>query len=219
MLKSQNPKIPKSQNNQARKMYSFLATHIRKNKFGLAASSVMSAFSGLASIFVLRLVGGKISEPNPIELLDVFIMLLLAVFVFASGALSQFILNKIGQNTLKETRDFIVSKVSGASLECVEEIGHGKLISSLSQDANVISSSVLCIPQLVSGVFSVATGLVFMAIISETFLYAFVSIIIVGAVINFVLNRMASSLTREALSCNEKLFQSYKDIVDGVKEM
>ncbi len=184
--------------------------------------SVLAAiFSGLASgacsALLITLINTALRQGSPRSLILPFVGLSLVALV--TGAVSQFILIDLAQDSVYQLRIRLSRRILSSPLQQLEDLGPSKLLAVLTKDVQSISDSVFVLPFLCVDIAVICGCLLYLGTLSNWGL-AIVIIFLVAAValVQMLINTAYRyiALARKEV---DRLFKNFRGITDGTKEL
>jgi putative ATP-binding cassette transporter len=112
-------------------------------------------------------------------------------FVFTTGVLSRFVLNKLGSHVIYELQMITAGRILKTPYAQLEKIGVPRLYATFTEDIGSISATFSVLPTLAFSFFMVTSGFTYLAYLSSTYLLVVIGCIVIGL--------SASSLSDEHL--------------------
>ncbi|MEL6161605.1 MAG: cyclic peptide export ABC transporter [Cyanobacteria bacterium J06627_32] len=143
----------------------------------------------------------------------------LALLSLGTGALSQFLLIDLAQDSVFQLRMRLSQRILAAPLQQLEALGPSKLLAVLTKDVQEISSSIFVLPFLCIDVAVICGCLVYLGILSGWGLVV-VIVFFAGAIaLVQILIRTAYryiALVRKEI---DRLFENFRGVTEGTKEL
>jgi putative pyoverdin transport system ATP-binding/permease protein len=187
------------------------------------AAAITGSISGMASAASIALINRSISQITPEhpqappELLWGFAGLVLVSL--ATTLISQFLLAQLAQDAIYKLRLRISGWILGSPLRHLEELGSSRLLATLTEDIQSISSGVFSIPTLCVNAAIVIASLVYLGWLSIGVLVgtlAFMALSI--SIVQVLINQAVRSFTA-AREENDDLLGHFQAITNGIKEL
>ncbi|AFY92072.1 cyclic peptide export ABC transporter [Chamaesiphon minutus] len=189
----------------------------------VVAAAITGSISGMGSAAAIALINRSISQITPQhpqappELLWGFLGLVTVVLV--TNLISQFLLVQLAQDAIYKLRLRISGWILASPLQHLEELGTNRLLTTLTEDIQSISSAVFSVPTLcVNAAIVVASfaylGWLSIGVLLGTLTFMALSIALVQLLIN-----QAVRLFTEAREENDALMKHFQAITDGIKEL
>lgn len=196
------------------RLLAFLISQSRRD-FALAVLSGLA--SGASSAALVAAVNSGLKGPVSAGLLVSFGGLLL--LAPAARLFSQYILIRLGQDTVLDLRTRLADRVVATPLRRLEEIGPARLLVALTDDISAITQSVVSIPDIATHGGLVVGCLVYMGWLSPALLLAFLAIavpVIIGFRLPLRLGFRGFERQREV---RDDLYEHFRSILEGIKEV
>jgi putative pyoverdin transport system ATP-binding/permease protein len=189
----------------------------------VVAAAITGSISGMGSAAAIAFINRSISQITPAhpqappELLWGFAGLTLISLV--TTLISQFLLAQLAQDAIFKLRLRISGWILASPLRHLEELGTSRLLATLTEDIQSISSGVFSIPTLCVNAAIVVASLVYLGWLSigvllGTLVFMGLSIALVQLLIN-----QAVRLFTEAREENDALMRHFQAITNGIKEL
>jgi putative ATP-binding cassette transporter len=186
----------------------------------VALAIVAGIISGAASAALIALINRALSSDSPpaaYRFLWAFVglMLLLPLARFCS----QWVLTKLSQKVVYEVRARLSRQILNAPLRRLEEVGPGRVLSSLTEDVYNIAITILNVPMLFMHLTLVIGSLAYLAWLSWTALVAVLVFMAVGVASFQLAVRMARPYLQGARRDGDQLMGHFRALNDGAKEL
>lgn len=185
--------------------------------FALAiVAGIVSGSAGAAFIAIVNraLDQSTASRPSSIGL---FVILCLGTVL--SRILSQVMLYRLAQGVIRDLRLTLVKRILGAPLRTVEKSGTPLLYSALSDDVVIIGNALPGLPLICSSAAFVVVSLAYLAVVSPVVAIAALATTVVGVVVYRGFARYGLRFLGSAREDQDALFEHFRAITDGVKEL
>ncbi|MEM8504441.1 MAG: cyclic peptide export ABC transporter [Cyanobacteria bacterium P01_D01_bin.1] len=173
--------------------------------------------SGASSASLIALINTAIEQGTPRSLILPFVGLaLLALF---TGAVSQFLLIDLAQDSVYQLRMRLSQRILSSPLRQLEALGPSKLLAVLTKDVQSISDSVFVLPFLCVDVAVICGCLIHLGILSSwgvAIVIAFFGVTIALVQILITAAYRYIALTRKEV---DRLFKNFRGITEGTKEL
>jgi len=192
---------------------------LRSSWLTVAIAILAGGLSGAGSALMLASINAAISDPaqNTNQLLLGFIGL--AVLTLIAGSGSQILLARLSQQAIYKMRLQLSQWILACPLRQLEELGANRLLASLTDDIEAISSTVINIPFLCVNAALVLGCLGYLAWLSfGVFLTILVVIAVAIAIVQLMLNHVYA-LLKLARNQQDLLFKHFRAVTDGIKEL
>lgn len=180
-----------------------------------AAAGILA---GLSSTALIILVNAALEGKHaPVMLAAVFAAI--AILRLFSQTASQILISKFAQETIARLRRDMARKILSAPLRLLESLGAARLMSSLTQDVNVISDAYRALPRMVANAtILVACGL-YLAWLSPFVLAGVMLFGILGVFTYRFFLRDAMRSLHAARDVQDDLFGHFRSLTEGTKEL
>ena len=196
---------------------------LKASWLSVLAAAITGSISGIGSAASIALINhsiGRITPQQPqapTELLWGFLGLVVVTLI--TNLVSQFLLAQLAQDAIYKLRLRISGWILASPLRHLEELGSSRLLATLTEDIQSISSGVFSIPTLCVNAAIVIASLVYLGWLSlwvllGTLVFMAVSISLVQLLINQAIRMF--TVAREE---NDALMQHFQAITNGIKEL
>ncbi len=196
---------------------------LKASWLSVLAAAITGSISGIGSAASIALINhsiGRITPQHPqapLELLWGFLGLV--VITLITNLISQFLLAQLAQDAIYKLRLRISGWILASPLRHLEELGTSRLLATLTEDIQSISSGVFSIPTLCVNAAIVIASLAYLGWLSlwvllGTLVFMALSISLVQLLINQAI-RMFTAAREE----NDALMQHFQAITNGIKEL
>jgi putative pyoverdin transport system ATP-binding/permease protein len=189
----------------------------------LVAAAITGSMSGIGSAVLIALINRSISQITPThpqpdrELLWSFLGLVIVVLV--TNLISQFLLVQLAQEAVYKLRLRISGWILASPLRHLEELGANRLLVTLTDDIQSISSAVFTVPTLCINVAIIIASLAYLGWLSIWVLLATVIFLVVSiSLVQLLINQAVSIFSKE-WETNEALMKHFQAIINGIKEL
>ena len=198
---------------------SLLRLMLQRHRVELLISLLFSLVSAGFGVGVLAFINEQLlaAQTVNLRLLGLFVGLL--AVLFGLSTVSQVVMSRLGHNVVYGLRRVLVKRVLDTDLERIDQLGAAKLLASLSNDTNHISSAFLSLPHAVYGA----------AVCIGAFGYlAWLSLPLVAATLGWILFTVALSYRLMvgthrhfdlARDVEDELIADYQAVIEGRKEL
>ncbi|MCH9056109.1 cyclic peptide export ABC transporter [Synechococcus sp. PCC 6716] len=132
---------------------------------------------------------------------------------------SQVLLVRAAQQAVYEMRLLLGRQILASPLRQLEAIGHPQLLATLTEDVDAVARSFSVLPNLFNAVAIVCGCLIYMGWLSPPLFFALVALIGIGAGSYMVLAGKARQFLEQARSEQDRLFQHFRSLTEGIKEL
>ncbi len=192
---------------------------LRSSKKLALLTVIFGALSGATSASLVALINRALApaQEGAEDLPLLFVGLALAAM--ATRLCSQFLLNTLQQDILRNLRLWLSRHLLTTSLRTLEENGAHRLLGSLMQDILTLGMGVSAMPEVFINAAIVLAGLCYMAWLSLPLFLLTVGILVVGQLIYQVPVGVALRLQMMARENNSVLFRHFMALAEGAKEL
>lgn len=191
---------------------------IRLSRLGLAMVLLASLISGFGGVGILIVVNKALAaQGSPGRLTWAFLGLCLIVPV--SGFVSQFLIAKIGAQSVFDLRVQLCRRILDAPVRHLEEIGVHRLLAHLSDDVGTITTALVDLPLLGMHVAIILACLLYLAWLSgSTFLIVLGTLVLGTIAYRLPVIRATRHFgrMREEL---DRIFDHFRSLTQGIKEL
>lgn len=191
---------------------------IRLSRLGVAMVLLASMISGLGGVGILIVVNKALAaQGSPGRLAWAFIGLCLIVPV--SGFVSQFLIAKIGAQSVFDLRVQLCRRILGAPVRHLEEIGVHRLLAHLSDDVGTITTALVDLPLLGMHVAIILACLLYLAWLSGSTFLIVLGTLVLGTVayrLPVIRATLHFGRMREEL---DRIFDHFRSLTQGIKEL
>jgi cyclic peptide transporter len=196
-----------------------LILFLRRHRRGLLISFLFSGANATITLVVLSRLNSLISHGvSEHRLRTLSLGLAWLVALVTVGVASQFFLTKFGGELMGAMRYELARRFIDLDFERLTDRKH-TVFGALVEDAGRIASMVSLIPQLVYQSFTMALYLVYLAAISRSLFAVLIPAMLVTSALTILLSRLAGQRFLAMRSSEEDVFESYRAIAEGKKEM
>ncbi|WP_437528309.1 cyclic peptide export ABC transporter [Sorangium sp. So ce726] len=198
---------------------SVLGFLVRRDLRRLLLAIAAGAISGLAGAGIIALVQEALSADGRPAARLAWAFAALAVLGVLSKAVSQVLLTRLGQAMIAELRMQLGKRILEAPLRRIEQIGPHRLLAALNDDPAVITQAYVFLPLLCVNVATVLGCLAYIGRISWSALAIVIGAMGLGAVLFRAHNGRAIRFFTRARETSDALFQHFRALTGGVKEL
>jgi putative ATP-binding cassette transporter len=180
---------------------------------------VAGLISGLSGAGLIALVHAALSGPDGSLGTLVWGFAGLCIVVPVSRVFSEVLLTRLGQGAIAELRMQLSRQIVGAPLRHLQELGSHRLLATLTEDVSSIAQAFVELPMFCINGATVVGCLIYLAWLSWPLLGAVCAVLALGVVSFQYQQRKALSSLRLARDTNDGLYQRFRSLTDGVKEL
>jgi putative pyoverdin transport system ATP-binding/permease protein len=186
-------------------------------------AAIAGTLGGISSAAALATINQSISDISPthpqasIGLLWGFLGLVGVTLI--TNLISQFVLVQLSQDAVYKLRLRISGWILASPLRHLEELGANRLLATLTEDIQNISSAVFSIPSLFVNLALILAALTYLGWLSGWVLLGTVVFLVISiSLVQVLINRAVYWFT-QAREENDALMKHFRAITDGVKEL
>jgi putative ATP-binding cassette transporter len=143
----------------------------------------------------------------------------LCLFLPFSRYISEMLLARISQDALFNLRQQLCRQILSAPMRHLEEVGPDRLMTALTDDVPVITNTLVVFPLLCINLAVMLSGLFYLGLLSWPLLLAVLGIMVVGVLTYQLPIIKALRWLRLARDDADKLFNSFRSLTQGTKEL
>lgn len=197
----------------------FLIFLLRRSRSLVLVMVGAGVASGLLSAGVLAIVNRALSRQPDAGIWWGLAFVLVVAGKIVTQVAAQLMLAKFSQDTMLELSLALCRKIVRAPYQMIERRGAASILVTLSDDVSSLSWAIQSIPQLAMNV-AVALGCgVYLAWLSGPTFLAVVLATVVGAIGYQWLHTRAFTIIYEARHARARLFQHFRSLTEGLKEL
>jgi putative pyoverdin transport system ATP-binding/permease protein len=185
----------------------------------LILAMIGSALSGLSTSSIIHIINENVSKNFTDDSYGAGTFFGIIAFVFLTGVLSRFVLNKLGNHVIYELQMIMAGRILKTSYAQLEKIGVPRLYATFTEDIGAISATFSVLPTLVFSFFMVVGGFVYLAYLSSTYLLVVAGCIVIGLSASSFLMGISSRHMKNARERFDELFANFNHTVRGTKEL
>lgn len=185
----------------------------------VAIAALAGSLSGFGQTFLIATINQAVSKDNPNLEHLAWNFILLVLITFSVSLLAEYLLISLSQSAVHKLRLRLSRWILSCPLRHLEELGSNKLLATLTDDVEAISTTVFSIPFLFADLAIILGCFVYLGLLSWiAFTGTLASIAIVVIFINF-LQAKALSTFKLAREEQDVLFKHFRTITEGIKEL
>ena len=190
---------------------------IKASRRNIIVAILVGLSSGACSARLIALINSALLEDSPRRLLMPFIAL--AILIGGSSSLSAFLLVDLAQDSVYRLRLQLSRRILSAPLQQLEQLGPSQLMATLTKDVQAISDTVFSIPFLCVDIAVLAGCLIYLSTLSGWAFLLIVTFLITAVILVQLLANYAYHYLSLARKAVDQLFQHFRGITDGTKEL
>jgi putative ATP-binding cassette transporter len=175
--------------------------------------------SGASSTGLLALINVLLTGRQASRSVLLWTFIALCLLVPTARVISEFLLARLGQETIFQMRMEISRRVLAVPLRRLEELGAPRILSTLTEDVPTITNLVALIPLLCINAATAAGCLVYLGWLSWKVLLMLLAVMIAGIVGYQLPIFRAVRYMRRARALNDDLYHHFRALTDGAKEL
>ena len=175
--------------------------------------------SGLLSAGVLALINHVLHHSSDHSLLVILGFAVLVAGKLLSNLWSQLLLVRFSQDTILDLSLSLCAKIVRAPLRGSEQRGAANILVTLTDDVSWVTWAIQCFPQLIMNVAVVLGCGIYLAWLSWGMFLGVVGVTVLGALGYRWLHTSALSVIYAARDARAELFQDFRSLTDGLKEL
>lgn len=192
---------------------------LRNSKSVVILITGVGIASGLSSAGLVALINSTLSADaasRPSMMWAYVGLCLLALF---GNIISQILLLRLSQGAILDLRLRLSRLILKAPLRRIEEIGPSKLLTALTNDANVLSQSLFVVPLLCTNLVTLLACVVYVGRLSASFLVGLLVFMVIGMLSYQLPLKRAKGYLKKARQEMEVLFKHFRALTEGNKEL
>lgn len=142
-----------------------------------------------------------------------------ACAMLIANIVSQLLLTFLAQGMIFELRLRLSRYILAAPLRRLEEIGGHRLLATLTDDVNVISDAVLCIPLICISIATVIVCMAYLAWVSWAVLLIVLAFLLGGSLVFQLMASYSEHQLKLAREEEDSLFSHFRGMTEGTKEL
>jgi putative ATP-binding cassette transporter len=192
---------------------------LRSSKAILSFSLLAGILSGATSALLIALVHMAMDTSAPLSVFMIWSFVALCIAMPASRIISQVLLVKLSQRSVRELRLQLSRRVVWTPLRTLEELGAHRIMATLTDDVTAISAGLTSIPMILIQATVVIACLVYLGFLSWVLCAAVTVLIALGVCsVQFGVRRALKHLIAARVD-QDALFKHIRALIDGAKEL
>ncbi|HRX77829.1 MAG TPA: cyclic peptide export ABC transporter [Pirellulaceae bacterium] len=185
---------------------------------GLVASA-LGALSGMASLWLITLIHQALTdEASQSHLLPIYFAGS-CVLVLVTQVTAKCLLVRLSQATAARLRYELCSQIIAAPLRSLESVGPHRLLATLIDDVNAITSALSAFPGVCASAMVLVCGLVYLTHLSVPLAGATILMAGIGVASFLVGLRVANAYLSQAREDHDEVVKQLRDMIHGIKEL
>jgi putative ATP-binding cassette transporter len=195
-----------------------LAWLVRSSWKALVVALIASLISGACGTGILWVIHSAASARElPAQPGVVFGALCAGLLL--SRIVAQLTLVRLTQDTLLAMRQTLARRIAATPLQALEHMGHHRLLAALSDDVVAISAAMPGIATAASNTAIIVGTLVYLALLSPLLFLGTAAAMTIGVASHRAVVRVALRSLRSSREDQNVLFERFKSLLEGVKEL
>ena len=192
---------------------------LRSSKAILSFSLLAGILSGATSALLIALVHMAMDPSASLSVFVIWSFIALCIAMPASRIISQVLLVKLSQRSVRELRLQLSRRVVWTPLRTLEELGAHRIMATLTDDVTAISAGLTSIPMILIQATVVIACLVYLGFLSFVLCVAVTVLIALGVCsVQFGVRRALKHLIAARVD-QDALFKHIRALIDGAKEL
>jgi putative pyoverdin transport system ATP-binding/permease protein len=192
---------------------------IKTSWVSVAVAAFAGSLSGFCQTFLIAIINQAVSNEQPnIERLA-WNFVLLTLLAFSTSLLAEYMLISLSQSAVQKLRLRLSRWILSCPLRHLEELGTNKLLATLTDDVEAISTTVFSIPFLFADIAIILGCFIYLGWLSLLALMGTLVALAVVIVFIYLLQTKALSVLRFAREEQDVLFKHFRTITEGIKEL
>ena len=197
----------------------FLRFVVQRSKSMAWLMVCAGVMSGLLSAGVLALINHVLHHPSDHSLLVMLGFVVLVAGKLLSNLVSQLLLVRFSQDTILDLSLSLCAKILRAPLRRSEQRGAAHILVALTDDVSWVTWAIQCFPQLIMNMAVVLGCGFYLAWLSWGTFLGVAGVTLLGALGYQWLHTSAFSVIYAAREARASLFQHFRSLTDGLKEL
>ena len=196
-----------------------LAFYLKFSRPLVVFSVLVGLLAGSTSVVLISLINNRISHPDVAgkEYLWVFVALAFAQFVLT--IIPGLLATHLAERTGFDLRLRLCRQVLRTPLRQLEESGNHKILATLTQDIQNITSACIQVPGVCTSIGVLAGCLVYLGTLSSKMLMAMIVLLAVAIVSTKLLEAYARGFMKRAREEWDGLVKNFTALIEGMKEL
>ncbi len=182
-------------------------------------AGIAGLFNGASTAGLIALINGTISKLMGAQQWLTWGFLGCSVVLLITNFASQVLLVRASQGAIFQLRLLLSERMLASPLRSLENIGNPQLLATLTDDVEWVSRSFAVLPAVFNAIAIFLGCLVYMAYLSLTAFLVLLGLIVFGVSSYEFLAGRASRFLRLARDEQDRLFQHFRAVTDGNKEL
>ncbi|QSQ25160.1 cyclic peptide export ABC transporter [Pyxidicoccus parkwayensis] len=192
---------------------------MRASRGHFVLAVVLGVVSGASSARLIALINKVLTDEGPLQRATVLTFVGFGLVAMVARTFTQMLLVRLNSGTLYELRMRLSRRILSAPLRSLEQVGNPRLLSSLQEDAIVVSQGLVQLPSLVIDSATILGCLLYLAWLSVYVFLGMVGVLVLGITAYMLLQRRARALLFSARQKVNALFGHFGALTGGIKEL
>ncbi|WP_036945945.1 cyclic peptide export ABC transporter [Pseudanabaena sp. PCC 6802] len=185
----------------------------------VAIAAIAGIISGGCTVFLIALIATAMRQSQPPSLLEIGGFIGLCCIQLITRFISEVSLTRLGQEMTCRLQMLLSQRILASSLRQLETMGTPVLLASLTEDIQAISNFVTFIPFVCINIALVSGCLLYLIWLSGTLFLILLAFLGLGIVSFQFLQTKAIAQLRLARQHQDRLFQHFRAMTEGIKEL
>lgn len=198
------------------KIIYFLMRHSRGI---IILAALLGIVSGASSALLMALINERLGEGPSARPTTVWLFVGIVLAALAANYVSRLLLSRISQQAIYDLRMHLCRQVLSVPLRHLEEIGSHRILATLTQDIPTITRAFMDVPFFCINLTIVLSCLVYLGWLSPTVFGSLLVFLVIGMAGLMLPKRKADRIWREARDEADTLFDHFRALTGGLKEL
>ncbi len=182
-------------------------------------TAIAGIISGGCTVFLIALIATAMRQSQPPSLLEIGGFIGLCCIQLITRFISEVSLTRLGQEMTCHLQMLLSQRILASSLRQIETMGAPVLLASLTEDIQVISNFVTFIPFVCINIVFVSGCLLYLVWLSGILFLVLLVFLGLGIISFQFLQTKAISKLKLARQQQDRLFQHFRAMTEGIKEL
>src|SRR6266850_77269 len=182
-------------------------------------TTLIALLSGACNAGLMALVSKALTTAGSTTVALIWAFIVLGLAKLVTNFISQAMLARFSQGAVARLRRDLMRKILAVPLRDLEQIGTPRILVGLTDDVFNITQALLAIPIITVNVALLLGGAAYLGWLSWKILLAICGLIILGAIGYRLIVRSAFKSLNLAREEEDKLYQSFRALTEGIKEL
>lgn len=185
----------------------------------IAAVMGVGCVSGACHAGILALINQRLAGEPPGILGFSLMFLALLLMLVSLNLTAKWTLLELGNQTSYRLRTSLAHRILSMDLRKLEMLGHPRIYAALADDVTAVWSALIMVPTFCISATVLLGCLVYLGWLSMMIFWILAAFSVPSLSIHFLLMQTAKRLTRETLGKRDQVFEAYRTLSEGVKEL